>query len=275
MCTLSIIPSRPDGPAGPVVGFRVVASRDEQRDRPPALAPRWRPLNPLLAADPAPAPVATRGIWPTDPRGGGTWIGGSDIGLVLALLNMNPEPPPALPGALVSRGAIIPRLIASPSADAAMTTLEAIELDRFAPFRLVAIHADDDGAPRVLEASWDRSRFGIRAWPGAWACFASSGLGDSRVIPRVRLFEGLMSQGDPTPEVQDRYHLHVWPDRPALSVLMARPDARTVSITTVEVGPRPGALPLVRMHYKPVLVEARAAREIPVAARATGSDARV
>jgi hypothetical protein len=37
---------------------------------------------------------------------------------------------------------------------------------------------------------------------------------------------------------QDAFHHHQWPGRGELSVLMSRADARTVSITTVEIGER-------------------------------------
>jgi hypothetical protein len=41
---------------------------------------------------------------------------------------------------------------------------------------------------------------------------------------------------DPTARAQDAFHAHRWEGRGAESVDMAREDARTVSVTTVEVG---------------------------------------
>jgi uncharacterized protein with NRDE domain len=241
MCTLSII-SVPQGAWPRPIGLRVVVSRDEERDRPPALAPRWRTLE-----------SGVRAIWPTDPRGGGTWIGAADTGLVLALLNLNLEPAPALPANLRSRGQVIPRLIGSPSAAAAIAALDAFDLDRFAPFRLIAVDAPKlGGSPRVVETRWDRRDLMTSPPSQAPACFVSSGLGDSRVRRRQGVFEELVVQGGPTPQAQDHFHLHVWPDHPELSVLMSRPDARTVSITTIEVSQAEGAFG-VRMGYQPVL----------------------
>jgi len=46
---------------------------------------------------------------------------------------------------------------------------------------------------------------------------------------------------------QDAFHTHQWPDRPEISVFMERSDARTVSRTRVEVGPR-----AVTMRYEPI-----------------------
>jgi uncharacterized protein with NRDE domain len=248
MCTLSII-SVPQAawPRGPI-GLRVVASRDEERDRPAALAPRWRPLDQNGHG-------ATRAIWPTDPRGGGTWIAAADSGLVLALLNLNLEPEPTLPTSLLSRGLIIPKLIASRGAAAAMAALNRLDLDRFAPFRLVAAEAPGAGhSPRILEARWDREDLTLASPAHAPACFVSSGLGDSKVQRRLGVFEEVVVQGGLTPQVQDHFHLHVWPDHPELSVLMSRPDARTVSITTVEVSsPSQDGAFAIRMGYQPVL----------------------
>ncbi len=50
-----------------------------------------------------------------------------------------------------------------------------------------------------------------------------------------------------TPERQDALHRHRWPDRAHLSICMSRPEARTVSITCVEID-----ADQVRLHYEPV-----------------------
>ncbi len=239
MCTLSIISVAAQADVGPR-GMRVVFSRDEDRRRPAALAPRWRSLGQ--------GHRATRAIWPTDPLGGGTWIAAADSGLVLCLLNLNLEPPPVLPQTLLSRGRVIPMLLTADGAAAAIASLQNLDLDRFAPFRLVAAEASSDG---VLVASWDRASLTLTRQANP-ACLVSSGLGDSSVQCRTRVFEDALAQGGPTPEVQDRFHLHAWPNHPELSVLMSRPDARTVSITKVELIPGKNSLFTVQMSHHPV-----------------------
>jgi hypothetical protein len=238
MCTLSIISPSGCGPQG----LRVVFSRDEERDRPAALAPRWRTLDRARLG-------VTRAIWPTDPRGGGTWIAAADSGLVLCLLNLNLEPRPMLPPALLSRGQIIPRLIEADGAAASIAALEQLDLDRFAPFRLVAI---DAGSESMLIASWDRTQLTLSQRVKTPACLVSSGLGDSKVQGRHDVFDEMVVQGGLTPDAQDRFHRHIWADHPELSVLMSRPDARTVSITTVEVGAPTNGTFGVRMDHQPV-----------------------
>lgn len=237
MCTLSIIPTPR--------GYRVACNRDESRGRPEAAPPRWRTLD---------APRC-RAVWPTDTLAGGTWIGAAAHGLTLALLNASPGDAPAgEPGraTLLSRGLVIPAVISQPDAPSAARALERLALDRFAPFRLIAI---DAGAPRapgsVIECRWDRRAVTVRHHPAAAACFASSGLGDELVQCRVALFHAMVSATDPTPEAQDLFHAHRWDDRPEVSVLMSRDEARTVSVTVVEFDAAQGPAK-VRMQYAPV-----------------------
>jgi hypothetical protein len=246
MCTVSVIAAGLPGLR--TVGLRVVCNRDESRDRTAALPPAWRTLD---SQSPA------RAIWPIDPDAGGTWIAASDRGLVLSLLNLNPCPSvgptavsPAARG-LVSRGLIIPELIHAADAAGAMEALRRIDLRDFAAFRLVAFQLSGDAPdaqPESVEASWDRTQLRITPrTPGA-ACFTSSGLGDHLVTSRLGLFDEMV-RAAPSRDAQDRYHRHVWPDRPHLSVMMSREDARTVSVTTVEVA-RSGARTVVDMRYR-------------------------
>lgn len=214
MCTVTIIPSD--------AGFRFVINRDELRTRPPALRPAVVEL-----------PSGERAAWPTDALAGGTWIAAGTSGLVVGVLNGNPRPMPPMPHSseLTSRGMIVPALVECEGARDAVDRLESFSLERFAPFRVVA--ADRS---YVVDAFWDRQRLHVTRRPLSPVCFVSSGLGDERVLPRVELWRSLIDAAGPTPATQDAFHLHRWPDRPELSVMMCRADARTVSVTRVEVG---------------------------------------
>ncbi len=230
MCTVSIIALKPSESLDASAGFRVVVNRDEERDRPPAHGPRWRDLA-----------CGARAVWPTDPLGGGTWIAASSRGLVLCLLNGNPEPRPPRPeaGRVLSRGVIVPGLIDAPDAQAALDRARGLELDRFPPFRLLAIDSGgpslSGAGPRVLDCKWNGREAALGSRVGPAACFVSSGLGDRCVSVRLPLFERMVLPA-PTPESQDLFHAHRWPERPELSVLMSRSAARTVSRTIVEAG---------------------------------------
>ena len=219
--------------------MRVVMNRDEQRSRAPALSPQWRELA-----------GGTRAIWPTDPAGGGTWMGATSSGLVLCLVNLNVDPRPELPPGLISRGQLIPRFVEATSAAQLLESVRRTELAQFAPFRLIVAQRPTEFDQSVWECRWDRLHLTTTKHPRFPACFVSSGLGDAHVSPRLELFQQRLAVL-PTPAMQDRFHGHVWPGHEDVSVLMTRPDARTVSITTVEVR---GDVkePEVRMIYQPI-----------------------
>ncbi len=219
MCTVSVI-----AVAG---GYRLISNRDEQRSRPAAEFPfRW----------------GRHGIGPFDPGGGGTWIA-SRPGLTLCLLNYNLVAKPGAPPRAISRGRIIPLLIDREGLDEVRSGLEHLELVRYAPFRLVAAwHGADT---RVAEARWEGTRLNWIEHERLPAVFVSSGLGDAEVADRVPLFEQMVVGACPSGGggggggmrgmwvAQDAFHQHRWPERLHQSVLMARPDARTVSVTEV------------------------------------------
>lgn len=212
MCTLTLIPL-----AG--AGVRLVTNRDESRSRAPGLPPTIRSVS-----------ASVRAAYPVDGDAGGAWVAATDRGLLFALLNANlsPAPPLPKPPELVSRGSVIPRLVDAEDLEEATSRLEGLALSRLAPFRLLI--ADSES---VRVASWNRDSLEQARYPLGPMCMASSGLGDERVLPRLTLFKEWMERFGPTPEAQDAFHAHAWPDRPEISVMMSRADARTVSVTTV------------------------------------------
>ncbi|TVQ32380.1 MAG: hypothetical protein EA376_05795 [Phycisphaeraceae bacterium] len=222
MCTVTIIPIPPDPGAADeeLAGYRLATNRDERRDRQAGQPPRVHRTD------------AGRALWPIDAQAGGTWVGVSDRGLSLAILSSAPpeRPAPPAPERIISRGLIIPRLIDAATPEEFIDRLEAFPLDCFDCFHLVAV--DHTG---VINSSWDSRALRIARTELGPACYASSGLGDDRVRPRLRLFDEWRRRAPLTPELQDEFHGHAWPDRPEISVRMSREDALTVSTTVVEV----------------------------------------
>lgn len=238
MCTLTAINLR-TGEAR--VGYRLVMNRDESRSRGRALPPEWREVG------------GVRAIWPVDPDGGGTWIAAAQTGLTLALVNSFPEPMPGAPADRMSRGLVIPSLIASDGLEGVVAGLDGIAVERLAPFRLVAVdlaQSENGVEPRMLVVDWDRQELAVETHLDGPICLVSSGLGDSAVSARLELFEEVLVGGGLSIKAQDRLHAHRWPERPEISVMMAREAARTVSVTTVECVA--GADVPVRMVYREV-----------------------
>ena len=221
MCTVSIVPF-----AG---GFRVACNRDELRTRPHA-------LRPIIHRD-----MTTTSIWPVDPVSSGTWIGVNDAGLVLVLLNRSNRHTRQTTSALQSRGTIIPRLIQQFTVQKVIEDALRLDPSRFAPFTLVAMDRERGlsiamSAARTTLCSHDLSRPHL---------FTSSSLGDD-LAARVRgpLFATLVERSRDTLAGQAAFHRHRWFERPEISVRMARSEAATVSITTIDVRDR-----RIRMAY--------------------------
>jgi hypothetical protein len=215
-------------------GFRVVCNRDERRTRPAALPPAVRVIG------------AVHAILPIDGQSGGTWIAANDAGLVLALLNRSRSAVVDAPSAARSRGGIVPLLVRHTDLSAAVDdalTLSPVEFD---PFELLVVQR---GAVAILTS--DRCRVSVALDVLAEPLVrTSSSLGDALVeAPRTTLFRQLVVACPPGQRrrAQRRFHRHCWSSHPELSVVMSRPDARTVSRTTVDI-----AAGRVRVRYVPL-----------------------
>ena len=214
MCTISVIP------ADRVRGLRLMMNRDERRTRMAAWPPRASILHGVGVCA------------PTDPEALGTWVAAADTGLAWAVMNIHP-PAGLMPRATTaSRGDIIPALVSAADLDEAAAGFRSLPLASCPPFRLIVASAQELA---VLE--WDgrhrRTRCERLTQP---RLFASSSLGDALVEePRQALFETLLARESDAWRAQDRLHVHAWPDRRHLSVLMSRPTACTVSRTAVVV----------------------------------------
>lgn len=214
MCTVSVVPFAD--------GFRVACNRDELRARPRALKPVICPGG------------ITTSIWPVDPLSGGTWIGVNDVGLVVALLNRSQCRVATVPAAsrLLSRGTIVPQLLQQPTVQAAIEKAGQIDVSRFPPYTLVLLQRRQGysitvNASRPTIRSHDLSRPHL---------FTSSSLGDDiAAYWRGQLFAKLIECGANRLDGQASFHRHRWSERPDISVRMARADASTVSITTIDV----------------------------------------
>lgn len=221
MCTVTIIRD-PN-----LDGWRMACNRDELRTRPAALPPERRRCG------------ARTAIMPVDPVSDGTWIAVNDAGLVLTLLNVNPEVTdgwiarPKVSRGRQSRGLIIPALMRCSSVRDAMHEAQRLAPSTYPPFRLVGM---DGGTAADLRSDGSSMALTWYDETGLPLLFTSSGLGDSRVdAPRRALFEEHFEAAVDA-DAQDAYHRHHWPECGPLSVCMTREDAMTVSYTIIELG---------------------------------------
>jgi hypothetical protein len=210
---------------------RLVFNRDEKRTRAVALPPRVIELG------------AGRALMPIDPASGGSWIGVNDRGLGACVLNSTQGL--QHDGTRTSRGQLVPLLLSCDSLPAAQSLLRQLDADRFPAFRIVAftarqcVVASSDGRSIAVDES--------KPWPVRFM-MASSGLGDHLVQqPRRELWQRTLARSADDLAAQSLFHRTHEPEHGALSPLMARVDARTLSRVTLDL-----TLNFAHLTYEPL-----------------------
>lgn len=212
-------------------GFELFFNRDERLTRPRGLAPRVHER------------AGRRWIAPSDPEGGGTWIGVNEFGVCVALLNGYLRADEAS-RSWVSRGELVDGVLDAASAREVEVRVRKRELERYRSFTLVAV----DPAHPALIATWDGREAGFDRRAEGVPPICSSSL-DPTGATRARreLFASLHARhGNVDGELLERFHTSHAPARGALSPCMHRDDAATQSFTRVRVDGEH-----VELHYSP------------------------
>ena len=225
-------------------------NRDEAHSRANALLPRRQQPSMQLPNQLPQHQV----LYPIDPPNG-TWIGCNSYGLAAALLNYNPTTKGAWQpsSTSVSRGTIIPHLLASKTCGEAEGQLQALSLAAYAYFRLILTDKNC-----VDEWTWDGTNLhkvsmltnGARPHDTRHAfCWASSGLGDQLVQEhRYPIFDqhiaGPLNDLSRTEliEAQTNFHQNRQGNNGSLWVKMFRDDARSVSQTEITISETQAAM---------------------------------
>ncbi|MCB0215493.1 MAG: NRDE family protein [Chloroflexi bacterium] len=247
-------------------GYLLYFNRDERRERAAALPPRQeRGAN------------GRRFLAPLDLEAGGTWLGVNELGLTLGLLNhyaadaapeeaaKSPEgpkaaAPSAAPSTLppTSRGLLLRRLLAVDAAPDLEPELGAsLQGQRYRPFTLLAFEPGRRAGPRAFV--WDGVR--LRSIPRPVPPISSSSVETASVLAsRIALYRQMGPR--PAATALEAYHRSHRPERGAHSVCMHRWDARTVSLSRIEVDRERvsfcyGAGPACQARLGPALILAR------------------
>ena len=229
MCTVTFLPLPACG------GFLLATNRDESPARGEALPPEQHERSgvSLLA--------------PIDPDAGGTWVAVDERGRALCVLNGDRPPARAPRPDAPSRGLMLLELMADPRAASVRRVLEERRvrgslLEK--PFKLLVAEPGD--APCVTRIEWDGLRL-VEDRAAGPALYVSSTFEPDEVAARRGaafrdLAARLASLRAPDPaslrEAQAAWHSAHAPGAPggdAFSVCMHRADARSRSLTVVQV----------------------------------------
>ena len=226
MCSVSFLPH--------ARGFYLGMNRDESLPRPAANPPEIF-IRSTRAA-----------LYPTEPSGG-SWVGVNDTGLTLALINWYAIP--REPGiGRVSRGIVVPSLLAARSVEEMRAALAALPMRDMAPFRLLAFARRERIA---CEFRWDQHK--LDETPHAWAPrhWFSSGHDEPRAQHergQVAREAWRLQRAGSLPRLR-RLHGSHEPARGPLCLCMHRKDAATVSYIEVVVTRRAATM---RYHDGPL-----------------------
>jgi len=212
MCTLSFLPLKNS--------YIAAMNRDEQRTRVAALPPAIH--------EGAGLPT----LYPQEPDGG-TWIGGTARGKLLALLNWYSKEPARLGQKQRSRGEIIPAILAEATTESTDRTLRQLSLVGLFPFRLFGFFPLEQA---IHEWCWDTRALETKSYEwGRHHWFSSSCSDTKAAIWRGAACERAWREdpGDPAAWLRKRHASHD-PEPGPFSICVHREDAATVSYTEVQ-----------------------------------------
>ncbi len=205
--------------------FTFFFNRDEKRDRLPALPPRE------ITRD------GVRMLAPIDGNAGGSWLAVNAHGLSVALLNFYDAEAYAVPvpasGSWKSRGHLVLDIATCQSPDAASAYLRHIDAQNFRPFHLMM--ADERG--EGLLWTWSGQALTSRSLADIDLPVTTSSFRTAEVLASRRETLCALARRDELNEASLwNYHQSRHPRGGAHSVTMTRDDAKTWSISRVEVG---------------------------------------
>ena len=203
--------------------YGVLFNRDEKKVRSRALAPTVETVE------------GTRCILPRDPEGGGTWLLCNEHGLTFAILNAYQVKEFAGP-APRSRGLIPLSLAAARNLSEVEDLVSSLDAKLFRPFTLVALDCE-------REMAWTTTPGGeLDVASEIDQPLVSSSFRADEVLPARRQIYQRLFSGRTRSFTCGRHELsrfHHWCEGGATAVtpLMNRPDAQTVSICEFEFSP--------------------------------------
>jgi len=209
-------------------GYELFFNRDERRSRGQASFPGFADCrNEAYLA-------------PTDADHKGTWLLVNGHGVSLGLVNHYPPQSARGESPALSRGQLLRDLADVSSAAAVAERLAAAPLRRYAGFYLLALGLREP--PRRWR--WDTHTLLDETGVDPWPFLTSSSFRGAEIAAHRRELFGRMLAGKTTadPAQLEQFHRQREAEQPAWGILMDRPDARTVSLSHLIVGPNDAAV---------------------------------
>ncbi len=214
MCTLSWL--------YPQTGIEIFFNRDEAKNRPQAIPPAKYI-----------SPNGHQYLMPVDTQSKGSWIGVTEFGMCLCLLNYYQGKTPT--GELISRGLLVKALLEMPVESSVYEYLDEKDWQQYAPFTL-AIFSPHEKEPIAL--CWDGHALKSIS---IHSPYTSSGVDFPAVSQaRQKTYKENFSLLDNDSTTSKRaklrsFHTSHMPEKSKYSVCMHRSDANTVSFSQIEI----------------------------------------
>ena len=204
-------------------GYSVFFNRDERNSRSVARSPFRRAI------------AGVDVIAPQDGDKGGSWIVVNAHGVLTCLLNLYEYPIPRPAEPYLSRGYLVMDLAVCNNWEQSQAILGGKDLHRFPPFHLVQFLPDGE----VNSLKWSGvERIDAQLGECLRPLSGSSFRNDEVVAKRIETFHSYC-EPDTSQEQRlrqlEQFHLSHDPEQGAYSANMCRPDARTVSLSRVDV----------------------------------------
>lgn len=211
-------------------GYTLFFNRDESRARTKGIPPKESVIG------------DTQCLHPTDPTGQGTWLLVNQHGLTFGLLNYYEAQLYYQPVDRQSRGRLPLDLAECRKLTQVSQTLGTRDLSPFPPFHFLSL--DSDGQANLLTWNGKSKSTSHPSWKDL--PLSTSSFETSRVIAaRKAEFSKTVHPAPDRLAAMDTFHTSERPSPPTFSALMNRPDAKTVSVTRIDVTSTE-----VRMSYR-------------------------
>jgi hypothetical protein len=212
------------------VGYTLFFNRDESGKRQDGIPPKVETYQ------------STRFICPRDPVGKGTWLLVNEYGLTLGLLNFYEAQINYHPVTPKSRGQLPLEHAHCKQLEEVETKLAQSDLSPYPPFHLLAV----DKTGTAILITWDGTKQSVShpKWEDL-PITTSSFLTSEVVDRRKQLFDQNVLQSMDSVSAMEAFHTDKQPSPETHAVLMTRPNAKTVSVTRIDVyGPE------IKMSYR-------------------------